>query len=94
MRRRGPAFRAAWLSLAALIACGRRTEPAAEAPKAAPSAVAENAPVENADVGRRANRPAGGSAPVLWIGLDGLDFEILDRLSGQGRMPNWKRLAA
>ncbi len=31
---------------------------------------------------------------MIWIGLDGLDFELVDRLAAEGRMPNWKRLAA
>lgn len=31
---------------------------------------------------------------MIWLGLDGLDREILDRLSARGRMPNWTRLAA
>ena len=30
---------------------------------------------------------------MIWLGLDGLDFEILDRLAAAGKMPNWKRLA-
>jgi predicted AlkP superfamily phosphohydrolase/phosphomutase/Tfp pilus assembly protein PilF len=30
---------------------------------------------------------------VIWIGLDGFDFEIADRLGSEGKMPNWKRLA-
>ncbi|MEO8190648.1 MAG: alkaline phosphatase family protein [Acidobacteriota bacterium] len=42
----------------------------------------------------RARRPQGGPSPVIWIGLDGLDWEILDRLSGAGKMPNWSRLVS
>jgi tetratricopeptide (TPR) repeat protein len=30
---------------------------------------------------------------VIWLGLDGLDFELLDRLAAEGALPNWKRLA-
>lgn len=89
------------LALAAFVACGRSgnqekasaSPPAvAEAPSAA--AVVAEPPVESADNPSRARRSQGGGSPVLWIGLDGLDFEILDRLSGEGRMPNWKRLSA
>jgi predicted AlkP superfamily phosphohydrolase/phosphomutase/Tfp pilus assembly protein PilF len=31
---------------------------------------------------------------VIWLGLDGLDFELLDRLVAEGKMPNWQKLAA
>jgi predicted AlkP superfamily phosphohydrolase/phosphomutase len=31
---------------------------------------------------------------VLWIGLDGLDFELLDRLAAAGKMHNWRRLSS
>ncbi len=50
--------------------------------------------VEAEDVSSRPPRNPGGRAPVLWLGLDGLDWELLDRLSAEGRMPNWKRLVA
>ena len=42
----------------------------------------------------RARRPEGSRHPVIWLGLDGLDREILDRLSARGLLPNWTRLAA
>ncbi len=51
-------------------------------------------PVEAQDVASRTTRPAAVLHPVLWLGLDGLDFELLDRLAAEGRMPNWKRLAS
>jgi predicted AlkP superfamily phosphohydrolase/phosphomutase/tetratricopeptide (TPR) repeat protein len=31
---------------------------------------------------------------VIWFGLDGLDWDLLDRLSREGKMPNWSRLAS
>jgi len=52
----------------------------------------EAQPVESSDVSSRSKRPPGGLAPVIWVGLDGLDWELLDRLSADGRMPNWTRL--
>ncbi len=69
--------------------CGRRETagpPGRAAERAAPT-------VESSDISSRARRPAGGRAPVIWIGLDGLDWELLDRLGAEGKMPNWKRLA-
>ncbi|HEV8232079.1 MAG TPA: alkaline phosphatase family protein, partial [Thermoanaerobaculia bacterium] len=29
-----------------------------------------------------------------WLGMDGLDWDLLDRLSREGKMPNWSRLAS
>src|SRR5262249_15698275 len=46
------------------------------------------------DVASRTPRPSSGRAPVIWIGLDGVDFELVDRLAAEGRMPNWKRMVA
>ena len=69
-------------------ACGRESRiaaPSAATPSGASSALADVP---------RTPRPAGGRAPVFWIGMDGLDFEVLDRLAADGTMPNWKRLAA
>jgi predicted AlkP superfamily phosphohydrolase/phosphomutase len=74
---------------AVLSGCRRETEPA----KAEQVAPAREAAVEDADAAAREKRPA-GKAPVLWLGLDGLDFELLDRLAAEGKMGNWKRLAA
>jgi len=72
---------------AALAASCRAQKEAAPAPAALPP------PVEAADVTTRT--PDRGAGPsVIWLGLDGLDWELLDRLAAEGRMPNWKRLVA
>jgi predicted AlkP superfamily phosphohydrolase/phosphomutase/Flp pilus assembly protein TadD len=86
MRSRGAVWSAA---LALLVSCG----PGAEQKAAAPEAVSA-APVESDDPATRVRRPEGHFRPVIWLGLDGLDWELLDRLSREGRMPNWKRLVA
>jgi hypothetical protein len=54
---------------------------------------APSTPIEDADVAERAPRTTGGPR-VIWLGLDGLDWELLDRLSQAGQMPNWARLAS
>jgi predicted AlkP superfamily phosphohydrolase/phosphomutase/tetratricopeptide (TPR) repeat protein len=87
--RRGGALAVASLVLAS--ACGRET-PAASAPAAGTPAARASAPAEASDVAERTKRSKGGRVPVIWIGLDGFDFEIADRLGAEGRMPNWKRL--
>jgi hypothetical protein len=56
--------------------------------------VARSPAVENDDVASRNRRPSGERHPVIWLGFDGLDWELLDRLAAQGRMPNWKRLVS
>ena len=58
-----------------------------------PAAAARPLPVEQADVENRARRPGAGPS-VIWLGLDGLDWELVDRLAAEGRMPNWRQLAA
>ena len=75
---------------AAIVACGRQEN----APTERAATPALSRAVEAEDVASRAKRAAGTGRPVLWLGLDGLDFEILDRLAGEGKMPNWKRLSS
>jgi tetratricopeptide (TPR) repeat protein len=67
--------------------------PRASGTAPAPAAAASPA-IESSDVGQRARRPEGKRTPIIWLGLDGLDWQLLDRLSAEGRMPNWKRLTA
>ncbi|HVQ54025.1 MAG TPA: alkaline phosphatase family protein, partial [Thermoanaerobaculia bacterium] len=79
------------LALAALVlgaglAC-RGEKTAAVTPAPATS-------VESSDAAARTKRAPGQARPVIWIGLDGLDFELVDRLAAAGVMPNWKRLAS
>lgn len=31
---------------------------------------------------------------MIWLGFDAFDFELVDRLAAEGRMPNWKQLEA
>src|SRR5262249_52673563 len=95
MRRRLPGL------LAVLLAagCSRSPEktasspaPAAKTTAAPPAKTSAAPPRVEADDGTRAKRPAGGRSPVIWLALDGLDWELLDRLVAEGKMPNWKRL--
>ena len=79
------------LALAATVAFGCRGEEKPAARRETPTATTAPA-VEDSDVASREKRAPGGRSPVVWIGLDGLDWELLDRLSAEGRMPNWKRL--
>lgn len=74
----------------AMSACRRAERDVAET--AAPARISEP-PVETTDVASRPQkRPAGRSRPVIWLGLDGLDWELLDGLAAAGKMPHWKRL--
>lgn len=93
------------VAVAVAVACGRGERSGSSAPDAhspsppdgtasVPSVSSPAEAVESVDVAARSKRPAGGPSPVLWIGLDGLDWEIVDRLSAAGKMPNWKRLVA
>ena len=70
--------------LSLFVACGKAPEKSASAP--APTAVPRRAEpsVDAQDVASRQRRPPEGHAPVIWLGLDGLDWELLDRLSRVG----------
>src|SRR5438045_7506018 len=72
------------------IGCrGEASSPASKASQASPrtaSSVFSDVP--------RTPRPQGGRAPVFWIGMDGLDWELLDRFAADGTMPDWKRLVS
>jgi predicted AlkP superfamily phosphohydrolase/phosphomutase/Flp pilus assembly protein TadD len=74
----------------AFAAAACRKEDAKPTPAAA---VRPSVRVEDVDAPARTPR-TGASPSVIWLGLDGLDFELLDRLAAEGTMPNWKRLAA
>lgn len=66
---------------------------AGESPAARVEAAAATTAVETQDVATRARRPPEKRRPVLWIGLDGLDLELVARLAAACRMPHWKRLS-
>src|SRR5262245_2348333 len=72
-------------------ACRAKSEAGQPAAGSEPAPPAAAPAVEAADV-PRTPRPSRGVPPVIWLGLDGLDWELLDRLSAEGKMPNWKRL--
>jgi len=94
MVRRMRARRAAsfMFAIAGLASCrSEKPQPAAKATSALPAAAP--AAVEASDVATREPRAAGDHAPVFWIGLDGLDWELLDRLAADGKLPNFKRLS-
>jgi predicted AlkP superfamily phosphohydrolase/phosphomutase len=81
-----------WLALASaslVFATGCRKEQGSTPLKTIPSAAA----VEDADVASRPQAATPPKHPVIWLGLDGLDFELVDRLASEDKMPNWKRLA-
>jgi predicted AlkP superfamily phosphohydrolase/phosphomutase/Flp pilus assembly protein TadD len=81
-------------AFAVLLASCRR-EPAA-APQVSESAVPSptSAPSDTEDVPVRSRRSPGARPAVIWLGFDALDFELVDRLAAEGKMPNWKRLEA
>jgi len=89
-RRLGPSL--ALAAAVAALSCGRSGERAASAAPPSRPTAAPAAHTETEDVASRTRRPSGRLAPVIWLGLDGLDWDLLDRLSAEGKMPNWKRI--
>jgi hypothetical protein len=88
MRRLRGATAAFGLAVALLYGCRSKTEQPAPALPAAARAPA----VESADV-VRTPAPAGRFHRVIWIGLDGADWEYLTPLAAAGKLPNWSKLA-
>ncbi len=72
--------------------CRRAPEPAAKSAGKTPLASPPAPAVETVDVETRTARTASERGAVIWLALDGLDWQLLDRLTAEGRMPNWKRL--
>ena len=77
------------IAAALLGSCRPRESATPEVPT-----VPSPSPDAGRDVSSRKTRTPGGRAPVIWLGFDGFDFELVDRLAAEGRMPNWKRLIA
>jgi len=90
----GLRFRRSGAAVALLVFLGSSCRRETPGPSAGlmPTAAGGAATSQTRDVASRRRRPAGGRVPVIWLGLDGLDFELVDRLAARGRMPNWKRL--
>jgi len=82
------------VALALLISIACRRESATSPRAAAPTPAPNPPPSSLEDAAARTPRPRGPRPPVIWIGFDALDFELVDRLAAEGRMPNWRRLAA
>ena len=84
-----PRVLAVFAAFAVLSACrGRETSTG----KASKGEASRSPAIESSDVAALPARPAGAAPAVIWVGLDGLDWELLDRLAAEGRLPNWKRL--
>ena len=73
---------------ASLVSACRKSEETGSAPPAAARAPA----VEAADVARTP-APPGKFRRVIWIGLDGADWDYLTPLAATGKLPNWSKLA-
>lgn len=82
------------LLLAVLAPACRRGEDAGRPASRSSTESARATPVEDADVAALPARRAGGKSRVIWLGLDGLDWGLLDRLAREGKMPHWSRLSS
>ncbi len=85
--------------VAGILSCGRGQPESGAASRsstepATPGSPPQVSTVESSDSAERARRAEGSPRAVIWVGLDGLDWEILDRLSAERKMPNWTRLVA
>jgi predicted AlkP superfamily phosphohydrolase/phosphomutase/Flp pilus assembly protein TadD len=76
------------LGLIAAFLCGCRSKTEEPAP-APPDAHAPT--VEAADVSRTPALP-GKFRRVIWIGLDGADWDYMTALTAAGKLPNWSKL--
>ncbi len=75
------------LAASLLFGCRGRTEEPARAPAGVPAPS-----VESTDVARTP-APPGRFRRVIWIGLDGADWDYLTPLAAAGKLPNWAKLA-
>jgi predicted AlkP superfamily phosphohydrolase/phosphomutase len=86
---------AAAASILLVVACGRGERTVSARPPSAAATAAPSEPaVDTEDVADRTRRAPGARPPVIWLGFDGFDWELLDRLVSEGRMPNWKRFVS
>jgi predicted AlkP superfamily phosphohydrolase/phosphomutase/thioredoxin-like negative regulator of GroEL len=85
---RGSSAIVVFTAAALFLSCGRATTTTRRTPDS------QSPAVESDDAGPRTRRPEDRPHPVIWLGLDGIDWEILDRLSSEGKMPNWSRLVS
>ncbi|HMA19062.1 MAG TPA: alkaline phosphatase family protein, partial [Thermoanaerobaculia bacterium] len=92
LRRAAPICAIGFLLLGPASACRKDSGKTAPAVSRVSSPAAT--PVEDADVATLPPRPPGGNHRVIWLGMDGLDWDLLDRLSREGKMPNWSRLVS
>jgi predicted AlkP superfamily phosphohydrolase/phosphomutase len=77
---------------AGLAAAGCGTRKAEKASASPPGAA--GAPDVFQDVAQRPREAPRNSPRVVWLGLDGIDWDFMDRLSAEGKVPNWSRLVA
>jgi predicted AlkP superfamily phosphohydrolase/phosphomutase len=90
--RRAPFDSSAQVVLLLLVLGCRQERQGRQSPAPSP-ALPSVPPVELADEARRP-APLSQLRRVIWCGLDGADWEYLNSLAAQEKMPNWKRLSA